>query len=56
MKKLLILALVLLGSAFIISNQPNDEKPKEFDETIQVTPLGFEDSGSPKSFEDDWGG
>jgi hypothetical protein len=56
MRKRLILVLVLTGFTLMISNQSGKEESHIADETGLVTTLGFEDSGSSKSFEDDWGG
>lgn len=56
MKKILILVFVVLGFALSLDKKQVQEQTNEVEETNQVMQLGFENSGSPKSFEDDWGG
>lgn len=56
MKKILILVFVVFGFALSLDKKQVQEQTNEVKETNQVMQLGFENSGSPKSFEDDWGG
>lgn len=56
MKKLIFLVLVVVGISLMMGHQIESKELKVNEETGHSVTLGFEDSGSPKSFEDDWGG
>lgn len=56
MKKLLVLCLIVLGLATEYLSEKTTTDHQDLDESPVIVTLGFDNSGTPKSIEEDWGG